>query len=843
MELNFRTNVQLKNIIGRDLINNDNIAVLELVKNSYDAGSKGVKVIFKNLKENDDERNDSYSDKSSKIVIHDDGIGMDEEDIKEKWLNIAYSDKKHEKVKDGRVLAGAKGVGRFSCDRLGQYLDLYTKKQGKPICHLHINWKDFEVEDKKDIEIQAIKIQLEEITEQEFQEKFGSPLEQGTRLEMSKLRSEWAIKEKEKKEKKEKWNTSKILDLRRYLEKLINPNQAFEGKGFTIELIARDFEEEDALKKNQDKLNGIIENKIFEKLNFTTTVIEATIAEDKEAEDEEKKIIITTTLTDKGRKVLEVIEKNVDYPLLKDITIVIFYLNPYAKAYFKRQTGIRSVDFGSIFLFINGFRVNPLGDYGDDWLRMEVRKGQGYAKFLGNHEVVGRIEIDDLDGNFQIISSREGVVKDQKFSQIVDTRPSHFGGFFYKTLKRLEKYVVEGLDWDKTLDKALVIEKMVEGRNWKYDPADEKYSEGESIKKDRILGLLSSLVLVDTRPEDILKLYIDEELISLLLEQKEKARDKFNKLFGEKVFYTKEILDEATWAALNKIRGELEQKEIELDKKEKELAEKKQEIDRLKEEKETLAKDLGKTREKVQKLESDNIAQKAQIYFQERHLVASNDYTQVINLHHQIGISSNTINGHLANLREEVEKDRFNKKSLLEYIEDLNFESNKIKAITDMATQARFNATSPELKKENLTQFIIQYITEVSKASVKTFDEREMKIQLDTKVTNNFISNFNSIEVVMLFDNLFSNSRKARAKNIDIKIESDNNELAIRFKDDGIGIPPANREKIFTFGFSTTHGTGLGLFHARKILDKMGGEIVLNEKSQEGCELIIMVKK
>lgn len=832
--LSFKTHAQLKSIIGRDLINNDNIAVLELVKNSYDAASKKADVIFKNLKENDDDRNDSYSDKSSKIFIIDDGIGMDDEDIKEKWLNIAFSDKKHEKRKDGRVFAGVKGIGRFSCDRLGQYLDLYTKKQGKPIYHLFIDWKTFEVEDEKDLKIQDVEIQFETITRQDFQEKFGFPFEQGTILEMSKLRSKWAIKEPKKetrkKENKVKWNTSKILDLRRYLEKLINPNQAFGSIRFTIELFANDFEKEDALKKNHLKLNGVIENKIFEKLNFTTTVIETGISKGGDT--------ITTILTDKGRKVFEVIEKNVEYSLLKDITIVIFYLNPYAKAYFKRHTGIRSIDFGSIFLFINGFRVNPLGDYGDDWLRMEIRKGQGYAKFLGSREVVGRIEINDFDGNFKIISSREGVVKDQKFSQIVNIRPTHYGGFFYKTLKRLEKYVVEGLNWDKTSETGHLIEKWVDGRNWKYDPADEKYVENESIKNERILGLLSSLVLVETRPGDILKLYINEELISRLLhEQKEKARDKFNKFFGEKALYARDILDEATWAALNKIRGELEQKERVLAKKE-------QEIRILQETKEKLEENLGKEKEKIKYLKKETLAQKKQIYFQERHLDVSTDYTQVVNLHHQIGISASTINGHLANLREEVEDGKFNKESLREYIEDLSFECNKIKAITDMAIQARFNAASPELKKENLTQFIIQYITGVSKTTIKTFDEKEMKIRLDTsRVIANFISNFNSIEVVMLFDNLFNNSRKARAKIINVEIESFNNELDIRVKDDGIGIPPGNREKIFTFGFSTTHGTGLGLFHARKILNKMGGKIVLNEKFQEGCEFVIMVKK
>ena len=53
-KLHFKTNVQLKNIIGKDLINNDNIAILELIKNSFDADAKRVDVSCVNLKENDD---------------------------------------------------------------------------------------------------------------------------------------------------------------------------------------------------------------------------------------------------------------------------------------------------------------------------------------------------------------------------------------------------------------------------------------------------------------------------------------------------------------------------------------------------------------------------------------------------------------------------------------------------------------------------------------------------------------------------------------------------------------------------------------------------------------------
>ena len=56
-----------------------------------------------------------------------DTLGMDLEDIQDKWLNIAYSEKKSNKTQHNRRMAGAKGVGRFSCDRLGEYLNLYAK--------------------------------------------------------------------------------------------------------------------------------------------------------------------------------------------------------------------------------------------------------------------------------------------------------------------------------------------------------------------------------------------------------------------------------------------------------------------------------------------------------------------------------------------------------------------------------------------------------------------------------------------------------------------------------------------------------------------------------------------
>lgn len=71
--LQFRVSTALKSIIGKDLINDKYIAVFELVKNAYDAGAKRVDIIFENV-----------NTLNSKLIIKDDGKGMDLPDIRDK---------------------------------------------------------------------------------------------------------------------------------------------------------------------------------------------------------------------------------------------------------------------------------------------------------------------------------------------------------------------------------------------------------------------------------------------------------------------------------------------------------------------------------------------------------------------------------------------------------------------------------------------------------------------------------------------------------------------------------------------------------------------------------------
>ncbi len=128
--------------LGRESIKDHTTALLELVKNSYDADAKIVEIeIYKRETKN-------Y------IRIADDGIGMTETEIDENWLRIGYSEKKANRTTArNRRKTGEKGIGRLSADRLGGILNLKTITSDKIPFGMTINWEMFNQDGKKLSEI------------------------------------------------------------------------------------------------------------------------------------------------------------------------------------------------------------------------------------------------------------------------------------------------------------------------------------------------------------------------------------------------------------------------------------------------------------------------------------------------------------------------------------------------------------------------------------------------------------------------------------------------------------------------------------------------------------------
>src|SRR5699024_2282274 len=138
------------------LITDKFVAIFELVKNGYDANAKNVIVSFNNIyskKENTlfpevesiNENSIHINADAPHILIADDGHGMSKDDLINKWLYLAYSEKQEGHQNDSRVFVGSKGIGRFSCDTLGELLNIRTKKADENIEHiLFVDWANFD---------------------------------------------------------------------------------------------------------------------------------------------------------------------------------------------------------------------------------------------------------------------------------------------------------------------------------------------------------------------------------------------------------------------------------------------------------------------------------------------------------------------------------------------------------------------------------------------------------------------------------------------------------------------------------------------------------------------------
>ena len=200
---------------GRESIKDHTTAVLELVKNSYDANATVVEVqINVGL----------YALGGPHVRICDNGVGMSATDVEDHWLRLGYSSKREQRfTARGRRKTGEKGVGRISADRLGAILELRSQARGTGATGLRVDWKDFE---KAGRDIQSIPVSdlptLDFLVPRpsKLDEKSGEyggppsglangPTRTGTELLVRELRQNWTVED--------------IHDLRRQLSLLTPP--------------------------------------------------------------------------------------------------------------------------------------------------------------------------------------------------------------------------------------------------------------------------------------------------------------------------------------------------------------------------------------------------------------------------------------------------------------------------------------------------------------------------------------------------------------------------------------------------------------------------------------------
>lgn len=763
----FVANAGVKDIVGRGLIYDDNIAIIELVKNSKDADSQDVKIEFKNIS------NDKGSTPVSELTISDHGIGMSQSDLIKKWLNIAYSEKKELQSK-GKTYAGNKGVGRFSCDRLGKKLILYTKSVKGGYIKLPISWEDFEGKGVDD-EISTIKFKGEEITASTFLKETGcDEFTHGTILKIQNLRSTW--------------NAQKLKKLIGELEKF-SPEL---DSNFEVSLfVDTDFGDENL----KDKINKKIDNSILEKLSFKTTFIKSEI--------DSKGEFIFSELYFQGNVVYSYKAKN-PYGSLKSIKVEIHYLDTIAKMYFTKNIGVKSNNYGSVFLFYNGFRISPYGNEKNDWLGLNQRKSQGTTRNFGTREVIGRIDVQDKEDVFSVITSREGLAHNDAFYDLIAYDSDEKTvlkngkkdyGYVTMVIRQLENFVVNGLDWNRLSDKL--------GKLKSISADDAKKESDRFVLKQLSESAVTAVCEKILKSQlDIVSFEVNKDLITKIQRINEEKYEIFVRDFVEK---TKD-----------KSLSELNPRE-------------KGTVKRIVEAAQTEKKEAIAERDKA---EAQETAAKQELKIEKEqnlYLMATRSLSKdAEGLLHTIKLNNTGINNGVDVLLRKLEQRDLAKQEIVKELGKIKIHALKTKKMVELATRSDFDKDI-EVKSINIVKYIVEYAEIYSEIYEKT----HINFSFESK-EESLIRRVSVLSLSIVLDNLISNAEKWGARNVNFEFnKKDNKMLELIVSDDGEGLSPVfihNPNKIFEIGVREKAplgfgGSGIGLSHSKDLLTKMGADI------------------
>jgi hypothetical protein len=204
----FRPKARIMKTLGEELISSDSVAIIELVKNSYDADARDVLIRF----------NGPVNKGQGSIEVIDNGTGMSIEVIRNTWMEPATATKVKKKNNDsGRRVLGEKGIGRFAVSRLALKTEVFSKRADANFeAHGYIDWTQFEDDEKY---LDEVEILTENTKPKELckggaidlvpMSPTGNGSYQGTILKLIDL--------------KQTWEDSNFEDLQRGLSRLISP--------------------------------------------------------------------------------------------------------------------------------------------------------------------------------------------------------------------------------------------------------------------------------------------------------------------------------------------------------------------------------------------------------------------------------------------------------------------------------------------------------------------------------------------------------------------------------------------------------------------------------------------
>lgn len=414
---NLRPKARLLRTLGTDLISSDKVALIELVKNSYDADANVVVVRFVG----------PLDEGRGRIEVWDDGHGMDEATLQTSWLDIATDNKRRRpRTERGRRVLGDKGIGRLAAGRLGSQMLLVTRMSSRDEVSLLIDWTAF---DREDAYLDEVEVAWDAGRASFFSSTGASSaifaaVQQGdywskghgTLVQIEKL--------------SRAWGRGDMLELRTALTRLIRPRptsipQHETAPEFQVFLDLVDVTDEltgltgpieapSALRTPHYQLSGSVNSLGLATLHYAQS--DLSIAEDIEP---------INLWTDKKRLPAAGpfdIEVNV-WDRDKDaIERTLRVSEPAGTAPNARELkGFRDNldEVAGISIYRDGFRVLPFGERGDDWLGLDLRRVQAPTRRVSNNQIVGHVFISaDSNELLKDQSNREGILAGEAYEDL-----------------------------------------------------------------------------------------------------------------------------------------------------------------------------------------------------------------------------------------------------------------------------------------------------------------------------------------------------------------------------------------------------------------------------------------
>lgn len=427
----FEPYARLMNILGDQLITDRKVAVVEIVKNSYDADAESVKVKFFNL----DNYGKNYLPVNEQpfIEIEDDGDGMTLEIIKKVWLRPATPNKitkkklKENLTNKGRIIQGEKGIGRFAIHKLGEKIELFTKATGNDEVKLEMDFTEFDPE-KADLftPMDNYKL-LNKVLNNWYVNNPPEVItkEKGTTIRIYNLR--------------ERWRPEDLDDLYKSVQRLIPPTDENAKKlgihfhqDFGIELYNDEelFVAEnvttfrDVIERAQYTMIGEVDNEGYLVFNYKSQSPVRSFSKEvnllsREALSRENYVSysVEKRFYDKAKKIL--IRKPLSGPF--KFTFYAFDLAKPDRTILNKDIE-KFIKDNFVFVLRDGVRVYPYGEKGIDWLNLDkLRSTVRAGWFISYNDLTGFVYISDHhnkklkdSSNRQGIMDIEGALEDFK---------------------------------------------------------------------------------------------------------------------------------------------------------------------------------------------------------------------------------------------------------------------------------------------------------------------------------------------------------------------------------------------------------------------------------------------